>query len=96
MKLYEIRVANLGIMRLRDTYYSTSQAKAMALFRKHKKWGATVDLYHCEVDTNLKADDWCALLESDAPGTACNMTPQDRITGRTLIATCAPDDEVIK
>jgi len=96
MRIYELRVASLGIIPLRDTYYFTSQTKAMKVFRKHKKEQAVVDLYECKVDTNLKADDWCKLLATDAPGSDCELTPQGLIFYRNLIATCAPKAEAAK
>ena len=89
MILYELRVAELDTPRLRTTwtYYFTSQTEAMKMFRRHKKDHAVCDMYRCTVITDLKADDWCNLLASDAPGLFCELTPQDLITDRVLIAT---------
>ncbi len=92
MKLYEIRIANLGIMRLRDTHYFTSQTEAMKVFRESKKEQAVVDLYQVVVATNLKSADWCSLLASDSPGSTTLLTPQDLITDRVLISTYAPQE----
>ena len=93
MKLYELRVAKLGIVRLRDTYYFTSQTDAMKSFRKYKKEQAVVDLYQCNARTNLKADDWLKLFESDAPGQTLTLTPVDLITDHVLVATYAPKEK---
>lgn len=87
MKLYELRVGLLGLRSLRDTYYFTSRTDALKSFREHKKQHRVVDLYQCCVNTNLKAGDWCKLLQSDAPGIHCELTPQDLISNRILIAT---------
>lgn len=93
MKLYELRVAELGIMRLRDTYYFTSEAAAMKKFNEHKNSASIVDLYRIDVMTKLKAVDWCALLAADAPGLECVLTPQKLITDRVLISTYQLEEE---
>jgi hypothetical protein len=42
-------------------------------------------LNEVQVDTTLRILDWVRLLEADAPGPACSMTPQDRITHRVRL-----------
>lgn len=52
-------------------------------FKRNSKLSCTVNLI--EVDTKLMAADWCNLLTSDAPGEACDVTPQDFIKTRKAV-----------
>jgi len=49
-------------------------------FRRNTKLSCTVN--QVEVNTNLKASDWCDLLTSEAPGGACDVVIGDFITSR--------------
>lgn len=86
MKLYEVTSRIAGI---RSTFFFTNKTDAMAMFRVEKKGPYTewVILHKCIVRTNLSATDWCNLLQADAPGQVCNLTPVDLIVDRELVST---------
>ncbi len=93
-----------GIDLLRRTEYGTSQQWGLAQFNATKKAlkalptpryegtgtkGPSVVLNLVELRTTLVAADWCALLQADAPGIVCDLTPQDLITSRKEVKSWA-------
>lgn len=89
MKLYEVKARLNGIHPF-ETKYFTSKDEVMKQFRKMKKRDVQwINVYLVTVNINLKSADWCKLLEADAPGLSCEVTPQDLITSHVLLATYA-------
>ena len=71
----------------RSTEYFTSKQAGVKWYTALRKKGLLrwILLFKCDLTTVLKAEDWCQLLQGDAPGITCNLTPQDLITKRKLI-----------
>ena len=76
-----------------ERHYLTVKGDAISMFhRRVKELKAvhgiikqSVTVNQIEVRTNLVAAEWCDLLEADAPGPACEITPVDFITSRTQL-----------
>ena len=89
MKLYEVQTTlTKKSITCQETYYFSSQSGARRIFNRNKRLETVlrVRFSSVKVDTRLKTEDWISLLESDAPGMTCTMTPIDRITSRQLLA----------
>lgn len=93
MKLYEVKVKPAtGHWR---TWYRTSKGEATKIFNdqvkalkgQHQPHHALAWLNQVELKTALLAADWCQLLESDAPGPTCDLTPVDLIESRQVLKT---------
>lgn len=97
MKLYEVtsKAPDLSApVLLCETCYFTSKQAALVWFRMAKKLSGLrwVRLSQCTVRIDLKAEDWCMLLEADAPGMTCELTPQDLVIESILLATFTPKE----
>jgi len=85
MNLYEVTSrADKGSLSVRETAYLTSRQEAMKIFRELRKSAKTswVKLNQVKVRTDIKAAEWCVLLQSDAPGLVCDLVPGDFIVRR--------------
>lgn len=78
MKLYQVAIRKDGLIPFRTTFH-TAQTDARKAFVAAKKHGATreVTLSSVEIQTNLKAQDWVQLIESDSIGGEMTLAPRD-------------------
>jgi hypothetical protein len=91
MKLFMTKAKLAPSYHLR-AWYVTSKQEALVIFnaqvKKMKAAGGgnqLAEVYQVEVRTNLVAYDWCRLLESDAPGPTCDLTPVDLVVKSILL-----------
>jgi hypothetical protein len=86
MRLYRTRVEpdnrDIGANR---TLFNTSLVKAKQTANQYPD--CNLDIAECTVFTDLKAQEWVALLEMDSPGQQEGMTPVDFISEVKLIWT---------
>lgn len=86
MNVYEVQYR--GKHQVKHTAYFSNKNDAQRYFNVNKRdegvsWTA---LNLCTVRTDLVLSDWIQLLESDAPGSQCSLTPQDLITHRQCLS----------
>ena len=87
MKLYELIIERTRpIQALKACEYFTASGAAKARVTAIKKMldgaGLRAQLSAVTLRTSLVAADWIKLLEADAPGDRCELTPVDLITDR--------------
>lgn len=95
MKLYELKIEAPwepgAAMYSRRWEYFTASGAAVARVTSIKKSlngaGLVAALNAVTMRTSLVAADWIKLLQSDAPGTYCELTPQDLVTSRKVLRT---------
>jgi hypothetical protein len=93
MKLYEIK---------HRERFSTPEVEFLATLADLKKrfnalrkikTMVSIEANEAEINTNVTKDDWVKLLQSDSPGTYCELTPVDFITKRSLLRQWVDSDE---